>query len=520
MPPPMHPAVPPPGGEIVVPGTDGRTMARVLRWVRLATMVMLVVLAATAWQGAWPMPGVGAGQAVAVMVLWLAATNTWSLVHDVGDRPDDGTVPEVLADLGLALAITVSGGELVADTLPLLGILVVVEVAVRLPRRVAVAASGIYIVVNVAVILLPWPAWAGWQDADTLVRLLPPLVALPTALVLVSHLATERAETRDVAIGHARRWALAARELRDTNARLASANEDLSAFAGRIAHDLRSPMGTVVTALETLQRPELDLPADTREFLLAQSVLAARRSIDIVEALLDHANAEGRAAEVALVDVRDLTAEVVATLPDAMLGEVTVELPRGPALAWADAQLLPLVLQNLVTNALTHGGPDLAHVAVATETTDGGVVVTVADDGAGIPQHVRAEVFTAGAGEGPTRGLGLGLATCHSIVHRHGGHIWVEDSPLGGAAVRFLLPGPDLRSEDGDGGQAGLADPIELVELVDDTHDGAQRTLASSSSSGSSSRTAAASYRPGSAPATSTTSRPHVSARRTSSGTV
>lgn len=519
-----HPSRPPPGGEAVVPGAmvpraEGRVVARVLRWVRLATMAMLVVLAGTAWRDAWPTPGVDAGLAATVMVLWLAGTNTWSLVHDREGRADDGTIPEVIADLALALAVTVLGGHLVAETMPLLGILVVVEAAVRLPRRVAYTATGLCTVVSAAIIVLQWPPWAGWQSTDALTVLLPMVVALPTALVLVSHLAVDRAETRDVAIGQARRLTLVARELRETNARLASANEDLSAFAGRIAHDLRSPMGTVVTALETLQRPGLDLPDDTREFLVAQSLLAARRSIHIVEALLDHANAEGRAAEVALVDVGDVVAEVVATLPDEMLGGVTVELPQGPALAWADAQLLPLVLQNLVTNALTHGGTGLGHVAVTTAVTGDGVVVTVADDGAGIPPHVRSEVFTAGAGEGPTRGLGLGLATCHSIVHRHGGHIWVEDSELGGAAVRFLLPVPDGRSLDGDEDGPHVVSVVDLVEVHDDEHD-AQRTLATTSSSGSSSRTSVASYRPGSAPTTSSTSRPHPSASRTSSGTV
>ncbi len=80
---PSHPSPPPsggavavPSGEVAVPGADDRVLARVLRWVRLATMAMLVLLAGTVWRDAWPVPGVDAGLAVTFMVLWLAATNT------------------------------------------------------------------------------------------------------------------------------------------------------------------------------------------------------------------------------------------------------------------------------------------------------------------------------------------------------------------------------------------------------------------------------------------------------------
>ena len=521
---PGHATAPPRPGSAdvadVVPEGGGREAARLLRWVRVATIAMLVLLATTAWRDAWPTPGVDAAAAASAIGVWLLATNAWSLAHD--RRSSDGTVVEVLADVTIALAMTVLGGDLVAETLPLLGVLVVVEGAVRLPRRTAVVVTSIYVAVNVVVILLQWPSWAGWQAADTLTDLLPAVIALPTALALVSQLAADRAETRSVAIGQAHRLVLAARELRDANARLARVNDDLSAFAGRIAHDLRSPLGTVVTALETLRRPELDLPEETREFLVTQSLRAATRSVQMIEALLDHANAEGRAPAVTLVDVGELAADVVATLPGELLGTVVVELPPAPDTAWADARLLPLVLQNLVSNALTHGGASLSRIAVATEVSEDGVVVTVADDGPGIPRTQWTSVFTAGTGDGPGRGLGLGLATCQSIVQRHGGRIWIEDSPLGGAAVRFLLPRP-VDGAPGDGtDRSHTSGPDRVVELADASDDQRpdQATLATSSSSGSSMRTSVASYRPGSAPTTSSTSRPHAVATRTSPGTV
>lgn len=300
------------------------------------------------------------------------------------------------------------------------------------------------------------------------------LAALAGALAVVAWLWVDRARTRSVAIGQARRLALIARELRDANARLATTNEGLSAFGGRLAHDLRSPLGTVVTTLQTLLRPELALPHDVRERLLSQALRAAQRSVTTIEALLDHAASGGREAEVALVDVGELAADVVSTLPTATVGTVTIELPRGPARAWADPRLLSLVLQNLVANALLHGGGDLGRIAVATAALDHGVEVTVEDDGAGIPAARRDQLFAVGSAEGPTGGLGLGLATCDSIVARHGGRIWADDSELGGAAIRFTLPRPRPR-------QPRPTRPAEAGE--------AHLALATSSSSGSSSRT-------------------------------
>lgn len=341
---------------------------------------------------------------------------------------------------------------------------------------------------------------------------------LAAAATLVGWLTRDRAQMRDVAIGQSRRLTLVARQLRAANEQLARSNEELSAFAARLAHDLRSPLGAVVLTLETLERSDIDLPAETRTLLLRQARRAATRSIDTVQALLDHAAAEGRAADVVPVDIGELAAEVLSTLPTSMLGSIDVTLPEPPAVGWADRHLLPLVLQNLVTNALTHAGPTLGRILIETEASEDGTTVWVEDDGVGIPPERLHEVFAAGTSVGATTGLGLGLATCRSIVERHGGRIWAERSDLGGVAIRFTLPHPSRPSsadrvrDHADGG----GDPV-----VRDTDGGdRQRTLATSSSSGSSSRTRSSPYRPGSAPTTPWTSSPTSAASRDRPSTV
>ncbi|HEY5054068.1 MAG TPA: ATP-binding protein, partial [Solirubrobacterales bacterium] len=104
--------------------------------------------------------------------------------------------------------------------------------------------------------------------------------------------------------------------------------------------------------------------------------------------------------------------------------------------------LIAQVVRNLLGNARRHAGPG-GRVSLSAR---------VDDDGSGIPAAERERVFDRFHRSQPSRdrvsgGSGLGLGIARSIVLAHGGRIWVEDSPLGGARVSFLLPGfrPTIR---------------------------------------------------------------------------
>ena len=92
------------------------------------------------------------------------------------------------------------------------------------------------------------------------------------------------------------------------------------------------------------------------------------------------------------------------------------------------------VLTNLLENARRHGGRILL-TAVADARA---IVVLVDDDGPGIPDHRREQVFRAFESGG--EGTGLGLTIARDIVQAHGGDIWLEQSPLGGLRARIRLP--------------------------------------------------------------------------------
>jgi signal transduction histidine kinase len=101
------------------------------------------------------------------------------------------------------------------------------------------------------------------------------------------------------------------------------------------------------------------------------------------------------------------------------------------------------VLLNLLTNSLRHTPAD-GSVAVRIQPTDGEVRVTVEDTGAGLDSDAEQRMFEGfwrgDRARSSSGGAGLGLAIARGLVEAHGGRIWAENRPGGGASVSFTLP--------------------------------------------------------------------------------
>jgi two-component system sensor histidine kinase KdpD len=125
--------------------------------------------------------------------------------------------------------------------------------------------------------------------------------------------------------------------------------------------------------------------------------------------------------------------------------EVSTDLPADLPLVPIDELLVEQVFINLLENALRHTPPGTP-IQVSAWRDGEGIVVEVADHGPGIPYGQEELVFgkfhraEAPGRLSPTEGAGLGLTICRGIVSAHGGRIWVEPRPGGGAAFRFTLP--------------------------------------------------------------------------------
>ena len=240
-------------------------------------------------------------------------------------------------------------------------------------------------------------------------------------------------------------------ELADRGARLAAtiselqrSNTELTDFATAVSHDLVSPLAAVHGCLELLNQYSGDLAGEQARRWTVMALRAVVRMEQLIRALLDYA----RAGHISLiprpVDLNDVLGDATADLGPVMrAGDADVAVEDMLPTVDGDATLLRQLLQNLIGNAIKYRRPDRrCRVTVRARPYEGAWLVSVADNGIGIPPEQRERIFTMFAQVEPDKltGHGVGLATCQRIVDRHGGAIWAEDTPGGGATINFTLP--------------------------------------------------------------------------------
>lgn len=214
--------------------------------------------------------------------------------------------------------------------------------------------------------------------------------------------------------------------------------EDASATNRRLvadaSHELRTPLTRIRAELELDGRhPDRADPEATRRSVL-RDVAALQRLID--DLLLLARSDAAPTPPSALVDLDDLVLEEAAAFGGIDVRNVSAAQVRG------DASALRRVVRNLFDNATRHAA---GRVEVRLGEEAGRAVLTVDDDGEGIPAARRAEVFQRFArlddARTPTEGrTGLGLAIVQTVVAQHGGTVEAGDSPLGGARFTVSLP--------------------------------------------------------------------------------
>jgi signal transduction histidine kinase len=258
--------------------------------------------------------------------------------------------------------------------------------------------------------------------------------------------------------------ALLAVTMNDMLDRLEKASVKQRQFVSDASHELRSPVASIRTQLETALR----YPDDVDWPDVARTVLAEDDRLDhLVGNLLAMARLEeGRYGPRSDVDLDDLVMAQKARFSGMQLDLSGVSAGR----VWGNRDELTSVVRNLLDNAARHC---TSRVAVSVQEEGPWVVLSVSDDGAGVPPEDRQQVFErfARLQEGRARdegGTGLGLALTKRIVEHHGGRIHVEDGDLGGARFVVSLPSANW---------TGAAEPaVDGTDAVDDPDDVGGRT--------------------------------------------
>lgn len=235
-----------------------------------------------------------------------------------------------------------------------------------------------------------------------------------------------------------------AEQVRQRTRELERANNELKGFARSLAHDLRQPIAAAKSlgfAVEMALDKEHNKKARS---YAAQVIETCQWMGEYVEALLSLARISQAVLVVEEVDLSALAAGLLNELRDQHPGRhALVEVQPGLH-AKGDRALLRLLLQNLLGNAWKFTArSDPARISFkAAASSDGEVVYSVADDGAGFDASGAErlfETFQRFHRSSDYPGTGIGLANAHKIVLRHGGRIWAESQPGQGATFFFTL---------------------------------------------------------------------------------
>jgi signal transduction histidine kinase len=231
--------------------------------------------------------------------------------------------------------------------------------------------------------------------------------------------------------------------MNDMLARIESGHAAQRQFVGDASHELRSPLTAIISALDVaMVHPEVfDL-----DLVASNVVPEAQRMRVLVEDLLLLARAdEGRLAvhrePVQLDDIT--TGEVVR---QRRIGHRDIDIRAEPTSVSGDSAALSRVVRNLLENAVRHAR---SRVEVAIRPNGRYAILTVADDGPGIPECDRARVFDRFVRLDSDRarsrgGTGLGLAIVAETVSAHGGEVAITDRPGGGTLMTVQLPLTEL----------------------------------------------------------------------------
>ena len=231
--------------------------------------------------------------------------------------------------------------------------------------------------------------------------------------------------------------------------RLAEASKMKSEFINIVSHQLRSPLNNIKWTFEILTSKELEVPTEKVEEYMGNVEENIARMVELIDDLLIVSKIEqGRVPiskkEVFLENlIKDLI-ERYRIFSEASGIELNLYFQEQTSQVFTDPSLIKLVVENLIDNAIRYTkGPGKVEIKLARE--DKRVLFSIKDTGVGIPQKEQGYIFqkffrAENALKERTRGSGLGLYVCKSIIDNLGGRIWFKSEEGVGTTFYFTLP--------------------------------------------------------------------------------
>ena len=229
---------------------------------------------------------------------------------------------------------------------------------------------------------------------------------------------------------------------REATQRLRALDEMKNTFLEAVSHDLRTPLTSILGSAVTLEQAGLELPREDAVDLLQRIASNARKLERLLSDLLDLDRLQR-----GIITPQRRRTDVGALVRDAVtefeqLGGREVLFDSPPLPADVDPPKVERIVENLLSNATRHTPSD-RRIWARVERVEDGVLLTVEDEGDGVPDDLKDEIFEPfRQGPGPATtspGVGVGLSLVARFAELHGGRAWVEDRPGGGASFRVLL---------------------------------------------------------------------------------
>ena len=212
-----------------------------------------------------------------------------------------------------------------------------------------------------------------------------------------------------------------------------------------VSHDLRTPLTGIIGSATTLLENGDEIGEETSRKMLTDIQHDAEWLVHMVENLLSVTRISGGTATLKKQEeiIEEVVSEAVSRIRKRFPGScINVEVPEEVLLVPMDATLIEQVLINLMENAIRHSGSTLP-ISLKVSKKKSGAVFTISDHGKGIDPSRIPDIFDGNPQKGSsdsTRGIGIGLSICKSIILAHDGNIFVKNNLDGGASFSFVLP--------------------------------------------------------------------------------
>lgn len=375
-----------------------------------------------------------AGIAYAIWVSFHASTN---VAYELFNQPDFGNVMIYMAWLPAAYLFTTAVANL--------------ETAVRL----SCVTIGAIMTALVAFVLTGSPPPPGashvWDALVVSILVQPAILAIIYGVAQYrEHYISEHAKLEQLAENSALLEKIA-EEARQGRQAAEQANEAKNQFLANVSHELRTPLNGILGLTEILRMEKAgDASAKTEGGYLDAIKVSGDALLTLIEDILALSHMETGVGSLEEKDV-DLQkcfvkcADRFRELPEAEGHSLDIQIAAGLPLLSADQDLVQKMCLSLLSNAGKFStGPGAIKLAAGLEES-GGLTISVADQGAGIPAEKLSQIGDPffqvdGSSTRENPGLGLGLALTSARMAAHGGHMLVDSTPARGTTVKLMFP--------------------------------------------------------------------------------